>query len=53
MQQHTVTAVTTYMEWLRFLLLAFVGLPIIAAGLISLYGFAVWLGQIFFWGPPG
>ncbi len=50
MQQKTVQ--TGGMEWRRFLLLAFIGLPIIAASMIGLYGLVIWLGQIFFWGPP-
>ncbi len=51
--QYYTTELTTGKEWKRFLLLAFIGLPIMAAIMISLYGFAIWFGQIFFWGPPG
>lgn len=39
-------------EWKRFLLLAFVILPICALLLICAYGFLVWFGQILWWGPP-
>lgn len=43
---------STFSEWKRFLLLAFIGLPIVALLFICAYGFLVWFGQIFFWGPP-
>lgn len=39
-------------EWKRFLLLAFVGLPVAAFFMICAYGFLVWIGQILWWGPP-
>lgn len=39
-------------EWSRFLLLAFVGLPIAMSGLIAVYGFVVWFLQILVFGPP-
>ena len=39
-------------EWKKFLLLAFVGLPIVTVLLICAYGFLVWFGQMLFWGPP-
>lgn len=39
-------------EWKKFLLLAFVALPIVALLAICAYGFMVWFGQILWWGPP-
>lgn len=39
-------------EWPRFLLLAFVGLPITMTLLIAAYGFVVWFLQILVFGPP-
>ena len=39
-------------EWPKFLLLAFVGLPITMTLAIAAYGFVVWLLQILFFGPP-
>jgi nitrate reductase NapE len=39
-------------EWRRFLLLAFVGLPITMTLAIAAYGFVVWFLQILFFGPP-
>jgi len=39
-------------EWPRFLLLAFVGLPIAMTLAIAAYGFVVWFLQILFFGPP-
>lgn len=39
-------------EWPRFLLLAFVGLPITMTLAIAAYGFVVWFLQILFFGPP-
>lgn len=39
-------------EWARFLLLAFVGLPVAMTALIAAYGFIVWFLQILFFGPP-
>lgn len=43
---------STFSEWKRFLLLAFIGLPIVALMFICAYGFLVWFGQMLFWGPP-
>ncbi|AVL71355.1 MULTISPECIES: periplasmic nitrate reductase, NapE protein [Oligella] len=40
-------------EWKRFLLMGFIVLPIFTLLLICAYGFAVWFGQMLFWGPPG
>ncbi|NLB31915.1 MAG: hypothetical protein GX822_09735 [Alcaligenaceae bacterium] len=40
-------------EWKRFLLMGFIVLPIFTLLLICAYGFAIWFGQMFFWGPPG
>lgn len=40
-------------EWKRFLLMAFIGLPIVSALLLCAYGFLVWFGQMWIWGPPG
>lgn len=39
-------------EWKRFLLLAFVGLPVVMSGLIVVYGFLVWFSQMLIFGPP-
>lgn len=39
-------------EWRRFLLLAFVGLPVTMTLAIAAYGFVVWFLQILFFGPP-
>ena len=39
-------------EWAKFLLLAFVGLPLTMMALIAAYGFVVWFLQILFFGPP-
>lgn len=39
-------------EWMSFLLLAFVGLPVVMVGSIIVYGFIVWFLQIMFFGPP-
>ena len=39
-------------EWLTFLLLAFVGLPVVMVGMIAAYGFVVWFLQILVFGPP-
>ena len=39
-------------EWPKFLLLAFVGLPITMTLAIAAYGFVVWILQILFFGPP-
>lgn len=39
-------------EWSKFLLLAFVGLPITMTLAIAAYGFLVWFLQILFFGPP-
>lgn len=39
-------------EWRRCLLLAFVGLPVVALLAVCAYGFIIWFMQILFWGPP-
>ncbi|MCK6409461.1 hypothetical protein [Thauera sp.] len=39
-------------EWRKFLLLAFVGLPITMVLAIAAYGFVAWFLQILFFGPP-
>lgn len=39
-------------EWGRFLLLAVVILPILAACAIGAYGLFIWIMQMLFWGPP-
>lgn len=39
-------------EWLTAIIMAFVALPIIALLLLCAYGFIVWFGQMWFWGPP-
>jgi periplasmic nitrate reductase NapE len=39
-------------DWPRFLLLAFVGLPVTMVMAIATYGFVVWFLQILFFGPP-
>ncbi len=39
-------------EWLSALVMAFVALPFIALLFLCAYGFIVWFGQMWFWGPP-
>lgn len=39
-------------SWLTAFVLSFIALPLLAFLLICAYGFLVWFGQIFFWGPP-
>ncbi|TXD98459.1 hypothetical protein ES754_06000 [Psychrobacter frigidicola] len=39
-------------EWLSALVMAFIALPFIALLFICAYGFIVWFGQMWFWGPP-
>jgi nitrate reductase NapE len=39
-------------DWASFLLLAFVGLPVLMVGAIVVYGFVVWFLQIMVLGPP-
>jgi nitrate reductase NapE len=39
-------------EWLSALVMAFFALPVIAILFICAYGFVVWFGQMWFWGPP-
>lgn len=39
-------------EWRKFLLLAFVGLPITMGALMIVYGFLVWFSQLLVFGPP-
>ena len=39
-------------EWRRALLLAFVGLPVVALLAVCAYGFIIWFMQILCWGPP-
>lgn len=39
-------------EWPAFLLLAFIGLPLVMTLAIATYGFVVWFLQILFFGPP-
>lgn len=39
-------------EWRKFLLLAFVGLPVAMTLAIAAYGFVVWFLQLLFFGPP-
>jgi len=39
-------------EWRKFLLLAFIGLPVTMVAAIAAYGFVVWFLQILFFGPP-
>ncbi|MFA7428555.1 MAG: hypothetical protein WCZ23_00190 [Rhodospirillaceae bacterium] len=39
-------------EFLSFILLAFVALPMVMFGAIAAYGFIVWFLQILFFGPP-
>ncbi len=52
MDKHVDLPVSAKSEWKRFLLLAFVALPIVALLAICAYGFFVWFGQILWWGPP-
>lgn len=39
-------------EWLTALVTSFIALPIIAILFLCAYGFIVWFGQMWFWGPP-
>ncbi len=39
-------------EWLTAFLMSFIALPIIALLFLCAYGFIVWFGQMWFWGPP-
>lgn len=39
-------------QWLSALVMSFIALPIIAALFLAAYGFIVWFGQMWFWGPP-
>lgn len=39
-------------EWLTALLMSFIALPFLAILFVCAYGFIVWFGQMFFWGPP-
>ncbi len=41
------------LEWQCFLLIILILFPIVSLSLIGLYGFLVWMGQIFIFGPPG
>ncbi len=40
-------------EWQTFLLIVVFLLPALTVFLIAGYGFAVWMSQIFIFGPPG
>lgn len=40
-------------EWQCFLLLIVIIFPIVSLTLIAAYGFAVWMSQMFIFGPPG
>lgn len=39
-------------EWRHALLLAFVGLPMVALLSVCAYGFFIWIMQMLVWGPP-
>lgn len=39
-------------EFMVFLVLAILVWPVLAAGIVGAYGFAIWIGQVIF-GPPG
>lgn len=39
-------------QWLSALVMAFIALPIIAGLFFAAYGFIIWFGQMWFWGPP-
>lgn len=52
-QKDLQTSTKKVSEWKRFLLMGFITLPIVTLLLICAYGFVVWFGQMFFWGPPG
>ncbi|MBP6562097.1 MAG: hypothetical protein KA214_01335 [Neisseriaceae bacterium] len=39
-------------QWRQFLLLAFVGLPVVMLLSLCAYGFVVWFAQMMFFGPP-
>lgn len=40
-------------ELMAFLFLTVVLFPVLAVLIVSGYGFAVWISQMFFFGPPG
>ena len=39
-------------QWLSAMVMAFIALPFIALLFLCAYGFIVWFGQMWFWGPP-
>ncbi len=41
------------LEWVCFLFVILIIFPLVSLSLIGLYGFLVWMGQIFIFGPPG
>ncbi|MBK1873484.1 MULTISPECIES: periplasmic nitrate reductase, NapE protein [Marinobacter] len=44
--------ITKAREWRALLMVTFVILPATSVAVVGGYGFAVWIGQMFF-GPPG
>ncbi|WP_100638582.1 periplasmic nitrate reductase, NapE protein [Marinobacter salexigens] len=46
------TPISKAREWQVVLMVTFVILPATAVAVVGGYGFAVWIGQMFF-GPPG
>ncbi|WP_028021625.1 trimethylamine N-oxide reductase system protein TorE [Enterovibrio calviensis] len=40
-------------EWRAFLFITVFLFPILSVMLIGGYGFAIWMSQVFFFGPPG
>lgn len=40
-------------EWLAFLFVTAVAMPLLAVAVVGGYGFVVWMLQVFVLGPPG
>lgn len=45
-------SVTKGGEWIRFILLMLIILPLLAFCIIGTYGLGTWIMQLLFWGPP-
>jgi nitrate reductase NapE len=44
---------TRLQEWLAFLFVTAVVIPLLTVGVVAGYGFVVWMLQVFVLGPPG
>lgn len=40
-------------EWLAFLFVVAIGVPLLTVAVVGGYGFVVWMLQVFVLGPPG